>query len=430
MKMHKYSGSDHGLAYVYFYNPVATRLVECLPDWIAPNLITFVGFLFTLVIFFPMFFVYGFNLVGPLPSWLVFVQALCFFAYRMLDEMDGKQARRTGNSSPLGLLFDHGVDCLSTVLQALIALRIGQIGNNIFSILFMTIGLCTFHFVTLEEYYVGTLYLPVGNPVSDGSILMVGWFIFSGVMGTDFWLNEGPSAEWLGIEGLKYFTYGQTLFMVFLFFITLSMLAVFFKIIKSRWHPWETQTEFVDFRHLAVQVLGIAAFTATWWWYGSVGRDRIFFQNLQVTPELSAQQMMKPEAHALYFFLHLLLYGLLVAHATMWLMLCHVSKQKYQPFVKLVVFAMIAFSVKAASAQMETGETFSMRDTLVAILVIVVFFQWVFIFTAIAEITTTLDISVFRTKQTMARIAEERARAEGVTNQVSANNSRSVHRIL
>jgi len=30
--------------------------------------------------------------------------------------MDGKQARKTGNSSPLGMLFDHGCDALTMTL--------------------------------------------------------------------------------------------------------------------------------------------------------------------------------------------------------------------------------------------------------------------------------------------------------------------------
>jgi ethanolaminephosphotransferase len=29
--------------------------------------------------------------------------------------MDGKQARRTGSSSPLGLLFDHGCDAINSI---------------------------------------------------------------------------------------------------------------------------------------------------------------------------------------------------------------------------------------------------------------------------------------------------------------------------
>ena len=48
-----------------------------------------------------------------LPSWFFILNAFCYFMYRMFDELDGKQARKTGNSSPLGLLFDHGCDAFS-----------------------------------------------------------------------------------------------------------------------------------------------------------------------------------------------------------------------------------------------------------------------------------------------------------------------------
>mmetsp|Transcript_17387 Transcript_17387/g.21953 ORF Transcript_17387/g.21953 Transcript_17387/m.21953 type:complete len:101 (-) Transcript_17387:945-1247(-) len=98
-------------------------MVNYLPDWIAPNVLTLLGFMHTVIPFILLFSIAGMDLLGEVPNWFFHLQAYCFFAYRMLDEMDGKQARRTGNSSPLGLLFDHGCDAFTTVLQALISLR-------------------------------------------------------------------------------------------------------------------------------------------------------------------------------------------------------------------------------------------------------------------------------------------------------------------
>ena len=49
-------------------------------------------------------------------NYFFYFSAFSYFMYRMLDELDGKQARRTGNSSPLGLLFDHGCDSFSVGL--------------------------------------------------------------------------------------------------------------------------------------------------------------------------------------------------------------------------------------------------------------------------------------------------------------------------
>lgn len=116
LQRHKYSGSDEGILYKWFYNPVATKLVSYLPDWVAPNTLTLIGFIHTIVPLVTLFTIADFDLLGEVPRWFFFFQAWCYFAYRMLDEMDGKQARRTQNSSPLGLIFDHGCDAFSTGL--------------------------------------------------------------------------------------------------------------------------------------------------------------------------------------------------------------------------------------------------------------------------------------------------------------------------
>lgn len=42
------------------------------------------------------------------PNWIYFTWALGLFAYQSMDAIDGKQARRTGTSGPLGEMFDHG----------------------------------------------------------------------------------------------------------------------------------------------------------------------------------------------------------------------------------------------------------------------------------------------------------------------------------
>lgn len=46
------------------------------------------------------------------PRWVYLVTAASVVLYVNLDCIDGKQARRTKSSSPLGQLFDHGCDAL------------------------------------------------------------------------------------------------------------------------------------------------------------------------------------------------------------------------------------------------------------------------------------------------------------------------------
>ncbi|VEN39761.1 unnamed protein product [Callosobruchus maculatus] len=62
------------------------------------------------------------------PRWALAFCALGLFIYQSLDAIDGKQARRTGTANPLGELFDHGCDSLSTVFVALSACIAIQIG--------------------------------------------------------------------------------------------------------------------------------------------------------------------------------------------------------------------------------------------------------------------------------------------------------------
>ena len=91
LKIYRYAGGDYGFAYIYFYNPVATNLVEYLPETLAPNVITLAGFAFSAGPFIYLFTNHDLeNTKDHIPNWFFFLQAFCYFMYRMLDEMDGK----------------------------------------------------------------------------------------------------------------------------------------------------------------------------------------------------------------------------------------------------------------------------------------------------------------------------------------------------
>jgi ethanolaminephosphotransferase len=69
--------------------------------------VTLSGFAF-IVLSYLLTYLYVPTLVGVAPSWVYYVCALNLFVYQTMDALDGKQARRTQSSSPLGELFDHG----------------------------------------------------------------------------------------------------------------------------------------------------------------------------------------------------------------------------------------------------------------------------------------------------------------------------------
>ena len=98
-----------------------------VPLWIAPNLITMVGLMVNIVTTLVLVF-YCPTATEMAPWWTTFSAALGLFIYQTLDAIDGKQARRTKTSSPLGELFDHGCDSLSTVFVSIAsccAVRLG-----------------------------------------------------------------------------------------------------------------------------------------------------------------------------------------------------------------------------------------------------------------------------------------------------------------
>lgn len=64
-----------------------------MPETVAPNLITLVGFMFSIAPFYILFTEYGTDFKNgeiAIPSWFYYFEAFSFLSYRMLDEMDGK----------------------------------------------------------------------------------------------------------------------------------------------------------------------------------------------------------------------------------------------------------------------------------------------------------------------------------------------------
>ena len=145
-----------------FLNPFWTGLTELLPMWLAPNMVTFVGAMHCATSYCCTWY-YSNNFDVPLPDWVVFLSGYCTIAYYTFDCMDGKQARRTGQSSPLGQLFDHGFDCICNLCH--ISTQAGYLlvgGTNWFLGLQGSLFFA-FFMAQWEEYYTGELPHAMGN---------------------------------------------------------------------------------------------------------------------------------------------------------------------------------------------------------------------------------------------------------------------------
>jgi ethanolaminephosphotransferase len=120
---------------------------------------------------------YGSGFEGYVDPWVSLLTGACFMTYITLDNVDGKQARRTGTSSPLGQIFDHGMDAITFNLSLITLCRYYQSGNSTLPFLCVALG-CTGYFLfNLKEYYVGEYFLQIVNGIDEGSLIYFGGYI-------------------------------------------------------------------------------------------------------------------------------------------------------------------------------------------------------------------------------------------------------------
>uniref|UniRef100_A0A8W7P2Q9 Uncharacterized protein n=2 Tax=gambiae species complex TaxID=44542 RepID=A0A8W7P2Q9_ANOCL len=166
---YKYNCVDTSILSVYVMHPFWNKVVLFCPRWIAPNLLTFTGFLLTVVNFFLIaYYDYDFRAATetpiPIPDWVWILAAINLFVAYTLDGIDGKQARRTGTSGPLGELFDHGLDSYSAVLIPIYMFTIfGAADLPPVRMFFITLNVfMNFYLPHVEKYLTGVMFLPWG----------------------------------------------------------------------------------------------------------------------------------------------------------------------------------------------------------------------------------------------------------------------------
>ncbi|KAJ0038661.1 hypothetical protein Pint_23396 [Pistacia integerrima] len=214
---YKYSGVDHSYLAKYVLQPFWGRFVKIFPLWMPPNMITLTGFMFLLISAL-LGYIYSPRLDSPPPRWVHFAHGLLLFLYQTFDAVDGKQARRTNSSSPLGELFDHGCDALACALEAMAFGSTAMCGRDTFW--FWVISAVPFYGATWEHYFTNTLILPVVNGPTEGLMLIYVAHFFTALVGAEWWAqhfgNSIPFLNWVPlINGIT--TYKAVLYMMIAF---------------------------------------------------------------------------------------------------------------------------------------------------------------------------------------------------------------------
>lgn len=189
LKSYRYSGVDRSFISRYILTPYWNACVKQFPIWMAPNLITFIGFILmlsTLVVL----VVHDPHLINMSPSWTYIYYSISLWIYSTLDNVDGKQARRTNSSSPLGELFDHGCDSLNAMIIAILQAAAFGIGHSYLYFVTLFFALWGFYLPTWEEYHTGVLYLGYVNGPTEGLLVACTTLLISGIYGPNFWYQK------------------------------------------------------------------------------------------------------------------------------------------------------------------------------------------------------------------------------------------------
>ena len=132
--------------------------LKMMPLWMAPNLITLLALCaIFMVILTGMFLEYLNGSAFECPWWYAYLASFAFFLYQTLDAIDGKQARRTQNSSPLGQLFDHGCDALNTIFINYISARVLNINTSENISIVIYCNMICFYLAQWEEKHTSVL---------------------------------------------------------------------------------------------------------------------------------------------------------------------------------------------------------------------------------------------------------------------------------
>ncbi|CAO3619311.1 unnamed protein product [Cunninghamella echinulata] len=254
LRYYQYSAVDKSYVTKYILRHYWNWAIELFPLWIAPNLITLIG-LFFMIFNVGLVYIYSNDFIQEAPSWVYLSFAIGLWLYSTFDNVDGKQARRTGTSSPLGELFDHGCDALNTTYITILQIAAFGLGNQgaLMILLFMTTT-SGFFLSTIEEYYTGILYLGYVNGPTEGLILTCFAFLWTWWCGMNSWqvpFSELDSSSvvisflvnWLGVPpetttGAHVFVWGTIAF-----FIVTHLPMVLYAILKAcekkKLHPGE-----------------------------------------------------------------------------------------------------------------------------------------------------------------------------------------------
>ena len=170
----KYKSTCDSIIYNKFLSPWLNKFIVFIPKKLAPNLITLFSLLFNIFAAIISYYDGGFDFSKKIKRITCFVIGFFQLMYLLLDNIDGKHARATGNTSPFGMLMDHGCDIFTTIFTCFNLSKLLLVGNDDFFSFSVFFGLMLgFYIMTYEGYKLGEMHFPKIDGSVEGNIAIV-----------------------------------------------------------------------------------------------------------------------------------------------------------------------------------------------------------------------------------------------------------------
>lgn len=182
IKAFKYQGGNLSISYNHVWSPIAELMLKFTPSNMAPNTLTVFGFLLHTVATIVLCLQAPFG--QPAATWSLWLYGFCVFWYQMLDNLDGKQARKLQNSTPLGMIMDHGCDALGVICLTSGMTRVVCMDDPDLYLWVLVAVTFSFYISAWCQYWSkGVIILGEVNGVDDGIPIIWATAFFSAVFG-------------------------------------------------------------------------------------------------------------------------------------------------------------------------------------------------------------------------------------------------------
>ena len=170
-KNYKFAGKDSSIVVNFCFGYVWDWIVKKLPLSLAPNILTAISLIMEVIAFLIVFASTRYLLFSP-PYWVCIFSGIITLIYQLLDNIDGRQARRANCATCLGHFFDQSSDSIILCLEAM---RFCAITNFLLSkktfyfvLLFQTLS----YLSSWEEFLTHKFNLSYINELDEGLLAM------------------------------------------------------------------------------------------------------------------------------------------------------------------------------------------------------------------------------------------------------------------